>query len=297
MKGKQFLCAFENSPKLRPFLHNPKSLLMKKLKSADVLERSHLSFEDLNALIQGDILALRIFPFISQEVAQANAEQILVHEHRIQHYSMAEDVGVKRMGMTIFEAENKPEKLRQYHKLAKNSGEWLRSISGNFVNPLDLLRVRLMESWRWGLRIEHALGEPMNPGIVRCFVKGDSDGLPPHQDLLSRDLPGSNIAQQMEAQLAANIFIKVPEEGGEVQIWDCEPDLVQFESMRSDVYDFIEPENLPERMVRLKPRPGELMLFRTSCVHAVLPSKSSMRIAYSCSIGYFGMGESLSIWS
>lgn len=270
---------------------------MEKLNDYGILERSSLRFEDLNALFEGKILALRIHPFVSKDLIDANVERLLTHEHNIRHYSMAEDVGVKRMGMTIFETENKPEKLKEYHKLAEQAGERMRSITGPYINPLDLLRVRLMESWQWGLKIEHAQGEPMNPGIVRCFEEGDSNGLPPHQDLLTRDLPGNNKALSIQTQLAANIYVKVPMEGGEVDIWDHEPDLIEFERLRSQEYDFIERENLPDKFVRLKPREGELILFRSSCVHSVLPSKSSMRIAYSCSIGYAGLGKSLSIWS
>ncbi|MCI4671962.1 MAG: 2OG-Fe(II) oxygenase [Bacteroidia bacterium] len=270
---------------------------MRKIKDYLIWERPYLFSEDLDALIQGKILALRINPFISKEIINETMNRLMFHEHQIHHYSMAEDVGVKRLGMTIFETENKQEKLREYHKLARNSAERLRAITAPTVNPLDLLRLRLMEAWRWGLKVEWALGEPMNPGIVRYFEQGDSDGLPPHQDLLSRDLPNNHRAKEVEVQLAANIFIKVPQEGGEIEIWDHEPNLVQFEALKEERYDFIDREKIPGEGIKIKPQEGELMLFRSSCVHAVLPSKSSTRIAYSCSVGYFGMGKSLSVWA
>ncbi len=270
---------------------------MNTTKDFSVRESYALTFGDLNALFEGKILALRIFDFYPKEQLQPLADQLIGYDHQINHYSMAEDVGVRRMGMTIFEAENKPKKLRDYHKHAKIAGEYLRRVCFPHPNPLDLLKSRLMESWPGGLRIEAALGELMNPGIVRVFDSGAFEGLPPHQDMLSRDLPDNQRARQMLSQLAANIYIRVPEIGGQIDIWNKEPDIEEFESMRDGRYDFIPREALPSNFVRIKPKVGELMLFRSSCVHAVLPSQSSARVAFSCSLGYFGLGESLSIWA
>ena len=62
-------------------------------------------------------------------------------------------------------------------------------------------------------------------------------------------------------------------------------------------YDFIDTNKLPVKPQRLAPRTGELILFRSNCVHSVKAGEGGNRSAASCFIGYYGTDKPLTVWA
>ena len=260
------------------------------------VHRSRLLQQDLLDLLEGEILVLRIYPFVTLDLSQQWVQKVK-HHPMFERYSMAPDVGVRRIGMTLFEAQNEADKLEAYYRLAAKTYQTMDELFAPLVNPLKRLHRRIHNNWSAGTKIESVEGRAMNPGILRQFETAASGGLPPHQDVLQRDLPDCRSARQLRGQLAANLYLELPRQGGELEVWDFAPSSREVEMLYTGHHDFIQREQLPFEAIRIKPRPAELILFRSDCVHAVRASKESERTAVSCFVGYYGVDKPLTFWS
>lgn len=260
-----------------------------------VVTRSHLMKKDLQRLIEGKILALRIKPFIDEDICNSWKNPIS-QASQLSRYSNAEDVSVNRIGMTLFETENKAEKLETYFKVANETFKTVEDLL-NGDNPIWEIHTALRASWDKGCVGETMEGREMTPGIIRTFEADPKGGLPPHVDRLHKDIPGIKAFRDMKTQLAANLYISTPDEGGELEIWNHQPDEEELETMFNGTHDFIDRDSIPVQADVIKPQVGELILFRSDCIHSVRPSSGGSRIAASCFVGYYGADSPLSVWA
>ena len=254
------------------------------------------SFSKLMDLIDGRDLVLRIPGFLSPCHCNSISEKMRSNSS-FGRYSMADDVPVQRIGMTLFETEGKSPKLETYLREAVTISEQLREMCAPWLNPLDLLRLRLEEVWPGGAHIRKLSGRKMLPGIVRMFESHAQGGLPPHQDLLERDLPGEILQDIPRVQLAANIYVEIAPKGGELELWDFAPGNQEVQEYMCGEYDFLDRDKLPPAQVKLRPQKGDLILMRSDNIHAVHPSLEGPRIAMSCFIGYTGVDQPLTYWA
>lgn len=254
-----------------------------------------LNKENLLDLISGKILALRIYPFVSTKTCLEWQTQIAESKF-MDRYSNALDVPVNRIGMTLFETGNDPEKLELYLKKAKEILPLMERIFGK-INPVRTLLSGLDLAWESGVAISQLHGQTMNPGIIRSFESDKKGGLPAHIDSLLKDLPDSDEFLDIQAQLAANLYFSVPLEGGELELWDFSPNVDELEYLFMGDYDFIDTDKLPVSPQKICPRVGELILFRSNCVHSVKAGEGGIRSAASCFIGYYGAHQPLTVWA
>jgi len=117
-----------------------------------------------------------------------------------------------------------------------------------------------------------------------------------HHDIFAKDAPHSFHAKSLQAQFACNVYLDMPDEGGELEIWEREMLPTEFDALRGDSYG-IPPELLGKPSLRLKPNCGELILFNSRKMHAVAPSVNSARLSLSCFVGYRGDHAPLTFWS
>jgi predicted 2-oxoglutarate/Fe(II)-dependent dioxygenase YbiX len=117
-----------------------------------------------------------------------------------------------------------------------------------------------------------------------------------HHDILAKDAPGNYQAISLQGQLAANVYLKMPEQGGELQIWQTELSPEEFDQMRGDSYG-IQPDLLGAPEVQIRPGPGDLIIFNSRKMHAVTPGKGDLRLSLSCFVGYRGPAMPLTFWS
>ncbi len=251
--------------------------------------------QDLIDLLHGKILALRIPTFESESICKKWQEKLSLNG-RLNRYSNALDVPVNRIGMTLFETENKPEKIIQYLKEGQKTRSTIRKIFGR-INPLEQIFKKLSSGWTSGYEIQKMAEKCMNPGIIRSFESSAKGGLPPHVDSLLKDLPDSDEFSDMKVQLAANLYFDVSETGGELELWDYAPTSSELEELYTGDYDFIDKEKIPVNPCRLQPQKGELILFRSNCIHSVTNSQGGTRSAASCFIGYYDENKPLTVWA
>ncbi|MEL7005044.1 MAG: 2OG-Fe(II) oxygenase [Bacteroidota bacterium] len=263
--------------------------------NSEIKSTSHLAQEDIIQLVNRNILALRIYPFENQATCSRWIEG-LKDNSMLHRYSNALDVPVNRIGMTLFETEAKPSKIKQYLTEGRLTRPRIRSIFGE-INPLDQLLKKINRAWSEGCQIQKLATQQMNPGIIRSFETANDSGLPPHVDSLLKDLPDNQDFEDMKCQLAANLYFDVSEDGGELEIWNYEPNKTELASLFSGSYDFIDRTKIPTPSQLIKPKIGELIIFRSSCIHSVTKIECGQRSAASCFIGFYDTARPLSIWA
>ncbi len=261
-----------------------------------LVEKDRLDHSDLQKLVDKEVLAIRIHPFIDTADQEAYLQN-LADSNLFQRYSCAQDVGVHRIGMTLFETQNDPQMLEAYFRSGEQTYQILDRLFAPYTNPLKKLQQAFSESWANGGQLAYLNGKAMNPGILRKFDRGNFDGLPPHQDTIFKDQGSFEESKCIRAQLAANLYLQIPERGGELEIWNLSFSKEEEKQYYVGKYDFLDRSKIPPPSLRLKPKAGELILFRSDNVHSVRGSIDCERIAISCFFGYYGQNQPMRYWA
>jgi len=261
-----------------------------------------LLVSDLMDLFEEKIYALRVLNYYP--LAQAEqVSQKLIQDVNLERYRRVPDLGVIRSGITFFETNGSIDMLERYYKEAPEFIQNLRKNCFPFLSPIDKLRLDLGDMWLAGAYIEDIHQRRMLAGISRVFEDGFE--LPPHQDMLVRDildgaLPPSRLYEDLKTQVSGNVYLRCPEVGGELEIWDLKPDRVEQQSIRDDEYQYegiIDRESLPSPAVVIKPEVGDLILFDSGRIHAVRSSVGGPRVSVSMFVGYRGVDKPLTYWN
>jgi len=255
-----------------------------------LIEIDRMEFNALEKLVREEILAIRVRNFIAKNISEKLSEQII--GRGFQKYLNAPSIG--RIGMAFYEAENRPELMEDYFRNASKNIDELRNCCVPYASPIDLLRCILDEVWPAGSRLETLYGRKMYVGLSRVVEPGIT--FLAHHDIFAKDAPDSFQAHSLQAQIAANIYLSMPSEGGALQIWDQQLSPKVFDEMRGASYG-IEPAALGEATLEVCPEAGDLILFNSHRMHAVTPGIDNIRLSLSCFIGYRGMAEQLTVWS
>ncbi|MGC1496023.1 MAG: 2OG-Fe(II) oxygenase [Sulfitobacter sp.] len=254
------------------------------------IETDCLSADILAALFDEAIIAVRIREFIDADTCRVLAKKVL--GKGFHHYENAAEIG--RIGMAFYEAENTPKLLEEYFEGANSRISDLRNRCAPYVNPIDILRCQLDEHWPAGAHLEKIYGKKMYVGLSR--VVEPNVYFLAHHDYISKDAPDSFQARSVHMQFAANIYLQLPETGGETEIWDKELSPQEFDDMRGSSYG-ISPDLLGDPDVVVAPKIGDLVIFNSHKMHAVRPSLDVPRLSLSCFVGYRGDHAPITYWS
>lgn len=132
----------------------------------------------------------------------------------------------------------------------------------------------------------------MHVGIVREI----NAGLHVHFDDAVREYAGRLLDSEVVAQLAFNIYIRVPPAGGETVLWRrrWQPD---DEPLRiPGGYGFQEAVAADTQSLTLRPTLGEGFLFDPRHYHTVRQASDGRRISIGCFVGLTDDGR-LALWS
>ncbi len=133
--------------------------------------------------------------------------------------------------------------------------------------------------------------------IGLCRVVEPNINVLPHQDKLSKDAQYIETTVALQGQFAANTYIDMPANGGELDIWKEEFSDKTYDAMRENGSYGIKRDKLPAPYLTYKPEQGELLLFNARKLHAVKPVYGSSRLSISCFIGFYGNDKPLTYWS
>lgn len=255
-------------------------------KSQRIEIATHITHQSVQRLLSDDITALIIEGFYPAEHASVIADK-LIQSETLAHYThevatanglKQEYLGVDRVGIPfnlIYDKPDGDQLVDHYYAAAKENIARIRSYANCAMTPIDKLRLELDENYAEGAMIADYQNKKMLAGIGRVSHAEMSHMSedPPHFDALPKrfaDLTG---------QFAANIYLKVPDRGGELEMWDVEP-LTPLSSV---------PDNwraaLPDS-ITIKPYIGDLIIFNCRRPHAIRRFTGEPRVTMQVFIGH-----------
>lgn len=252
--------------------------------------RDELSARALVALVKGPAMVLHVRGFVD-----ATTCALLAQRAEYLGYSPYLNVpNVRCTGMAFYETEGKPELIDDCFALAPQNLSDFRRTCAPFCSPIDTLRCTLDEIWPHGARLQSLSGRKMFVGLSRCLEPGTT--FLAHHDIFAEDAPRQPEATSLSAQFGANIYMQMPGAGGALLMWKGEIAPAAFNKMRGEDYG-IPIDRLGPPDVRVRPAPGDLLIFNSRKMHAVSPGTGRSRLALSCFVGYRGESNPLSFWS
>ena len=158
--------------------------------------------------------------------------------------------------------------------------------------PVDRLRLELDETWPFGACLGKYLGQTLRPAIMRIMnEKNDFNfSVPKHGLIHTDDFPK---LKSFWGTFSANIYLKIPEEGGELYIWSI--NLKKIKGIRSYlsaqllamimtqgyVFDIEWQQKIFKLLPKphiIKPQMGDLIIFHSGRPHSVAPVTKGVRV-------------------
>lgn len=257
-----------------------------------VIETKGVRRDDLFSLILGEAQVLRVPEFYDRRAALEIAERLETSSLR-GSYENAPDIA--RIGKAYFERQASAQAALEYQVHSLNWISDLREAVRPYPAPMDQLRVCLDDVWAAGATLATIEGQRAFCGLVRIFAPGNR--AEPHQDILSWDVAPDHPDGKLFCQLAANIYCKMPDEGGELEIWPISLTRPDYERLRIPGSYGVQVNELGLESIRIRPEPGELIIFNSRLVHAVRPGSGCDRVTSSCFIGVVDTSTPLRMWS
>ncbi|WP_405491336.1 2OG-Fe(II) oxygenase [Nocardia sp. NBC_00511] len=156
-------------------------------------------------------------------------------------------------------------------------------------DPFELCRSGLGARWPGRVRVAHHDRRELGAGVAR----EPNQGFQVHFDDSIREFADGLVDDHLVAQFAFNLYLSVPERGGQTVVWrhrwapgDEEFRLPASYGYQRDVVGDAES-------FVLQPRIGQALLFDPRNFHAVLPSHGDRRIALGFAVGLTDSGELL----
>lgn len=197
---------------------------------------------------------------------------------------------VGRMGITQYEHFGKKQ---EYFEKAPAAMKLREELLQEVSDPQRILLDELSAAWSAPVGIAEEHGVPYFAGVFRS---SSGDGTPMHADWGPRD--GEDwLIGQIQAQLGWNLYYSVPDDGGDLIVYNYPwvPEVEAHARQRFNDYDpalFTDTE-----FYSIHPRPGELVIFNARNVHAVSAStQGNERVSVGSFIGEMP-DRSLVFWS
>lgn len=258
--------------------------------------RSTLNNESIQRLVNDDIMLLVVKNYYPKSLAQKIASALIrsdsleryTHELSVGDELRQEYLGVDRVGVPfnlIYDKSEEDPLVYHYYQSARHNMIRIREYAKPALTPIDKLRLELDETYSHGAMVASFQHKKMLAGIGRVSHAEMSHMSedPPHFDAIPAKFAS------LTGQFAANIYLKVPESGGELEVWDV-PSLTPLSEI---------PENwrqkLPESM-RLKPETGDLVIFNCRKPHAIRRFIGEPRVTMQVFIGH-QQNNPLQLWN
>ncbi|TBR37401.1 2OG-Fe(II) oxygenase [Marinomonas agarivorans] len=260
--------------------------------SENIIITNELEKWHLDGLFNRTLDLVRVPEYFKKQNAKDIANK-LKESQLFGNYVNAPKIG--RIGQAFFECQNDKISLSRYRKYASMWIKTMRKEVSPLLSPIDCLRLELDEIWPCNCNLAEIDNQKLFAGLVREFKEGSY--AEPHNDVLSWDLI-SDMHTNITNQLAANIYLKTSEIGGELRLWHEWPNTKEeYDAIRIEGSYGVKEELLNSHYLEVVPEVGELILFNPTRIHSVEKIDQGSRLTWSCFIGLENDSKPLQIWS
>jgi hypothetical protein len=253
---------------------------------------TELSTRTLIQLASADIAAIHVKGFYPKEIAGLVVDKAIGHP-ALGHYHKQYTSSVGRVYMPHIDTKWDPELTRQYHDTALASIHDVRAMFAPYLAPIDQVRLLLSELWPAGASLLRLRGRACFIGAFRVFQPSTSRFYP-HNDRLDQETDAPEIAGLTE-QLVANVYLQVPETGGDLQLW-CRYPTATEKQIILDV-EGLDPATIEPPAHVIHPEAGDLIIFSSAMLHAVTSAAHAHRVGMATFIGCKSPDQPLMLWS
>lgn len=249
-----------------------------------------LTAQNLFNLFENKIPAIQIPNFATQ--AECRAFSTAAHNANFAYHERVPPPPIGRIGVPQFGYIKKTKD--EYFVAVKQEYQTQREIINKSFHPLN----RLLEMLRSTVSTEVNISQDGQfgnffAGLVRLIHKS----VPLHMDFIQTDAPEWGVAN-VDAQLAWNLFLSVPERGGECivynRLWQPEDEMHKVTGGELELY--YTPELVQKCQTKeIKPILGNVVLFNSRNFHEVKDSYGE-RMTFTSFIGRKPNGN-IVIWS
>jgi 2OG-Fe(II) oxygenase superfamily len=263
---------------IAPASHDPFFLAV----SAHEFRRDHIA--DLAA---GRVAAIRVPDLLPRSVCDQTLQALA--EVEFESYGKERVYPpVMRFGVGVSDHRRDGRLAESYWPaLDKSHAVWAQL--GLPFDPFELCRKAIGADWPGGIAVGTSGGRQMGGGVAR----EPNQGFQVHFDNALREFQGNLLDANLISQFAFNLYLSVPEVGGETMVWRHRWSPADEAFRLPGSYGFSEAVVGDAESFELKPVVGEALLFDPRNYHAVRPSKDSRRIALGMSIGLSDTGQLL----
>lgn len=253
-----------------------------------------LTVQHLSALFERRVAACHLKHFMGLDACRAVSARLLVDSSRQLHDSVP---NLEVIGRPYFTARQSHAAALAYFDEGDALATRLASMAAPYASPLVALTSLLATAWAPGIE-RHRLrsdGRSMSPALIRIFPNGVE--VLPHQDDLSQEAPGSPHAAALVDQLGLNLYLSMPDTGGELELYLEHIDPASYHRLSRGAYG-LPRDTVPSPRCVIRPAVGDVVLFSSRQLHAVRRGHNGApRITLSAFIGYTTPDAPLTIWA
>lgn len=253
---------------------------------------TELTTETLVRLAEREIGAIHVQDYSPVEVAAQVAQKAINHPE-FGHYHKQFTSSVGRVHMPHIDTKWDSELTAKYHDNALPAIADVRSLFHPYLSPVDRVRLELQELWPAGANLLRLRGRACFVGAFRVFQPTTSQFYP-HNDAIDQETDAPEIDGVLN-QLVANIYLQVPDTGGDLHLWLREPTPEETEKIL-DV-EGLHPDTVEPPVLRIHPEAGDLIIFSPRMLHAVTSGEGVHRVGAAAFIASKGTQELLLYWS
>ncbi|TDB62552.1 2OG-Fe(II) oxygenase [Photorhabdus khanii] len=267
----------------------------------EIILSDSLQENDLTRLFNDEVLAIHVKKYVDSHISDKLSDFFLTHENLELHAhdlkkgdkTIFVDYGVDRVGISYNTTFGKPKDSDSYKKYFENALSAIRNVR-NFCAPMlapfDKLRLELDEVWSPGASIANFEGKKMHVGIARVMKRPELSFMvekQPHFDGLQQQ------SVNLLGQFSVNIYIKMPVNGGELELWDVPA--IPITELIEDNAENDWRGTLPPSIL-IKPEQGDLIIINTRKPHAIRSFSDGCRISLQSFIG-LSLNKHLMLWN
>ncbi|WP_186645805.1 2OG-Fe(II) oxygenase [Fluviispira vulneris] len=255
-----------------------------------IIVRDSLDEISLKKLFNDEALAIHIKKFADVNLSNKLTEYFLEHpklechphDLKKENKTILVDYGVDRVGVsynTTFGQSKESESYKKYFDGALPAIRDVRKACSPYLAPFDKFRLELDEIWSYGASLANFEGKKMHAGIARIMKRPElsySVEKQPHFDGLQQK------EVKLLGQYSVNIYISMPEIGGELELWDVPA--IPIENYIEDSSECDWRGILPTSLI-VRPEQGDLIMFNTRKPHAIRSFSANYRVTLQSFIG------------